>query len=711
MNQGTPHLFQVGDWRADANQNLLWQAEQEVHLEPKAMAILQYLVLHANEVISRETLFAEFWTNQVVTEDALNRPMWNIRKTLGDTPNCPQYIATLRNQGYKLVAPVTFLKDPRIKQHQELLKTSQDNHDHSITIVDEDLSKNKSSDKKWYKSIINVLAILLFVFFIVWQTFNHKQLNNEPADLKRHTYDLAQNIMPSYSPNGEDLVYIAKSNKNNKLMYRESDKTYAYPLGNRESSYSYPTFGHKNNLLAVIAQNDNNVTLSIIDLVTKNIDDILILPQSSLGLSWHPEQNLLAYSQPHPLTHKHVIYTVHNQLKFPKPLTDTGLGIKDSFPRFSPSGEKIAFIRQFSHLEHAIFIVDLKGNTRKIGMNHNKIISFTWLDNQTLILSLTDGLYRLSLSGELTKFYTQTSALTVSHINYNTQLEQLVFSQEQNSSQITNFSLLQNKKEHLLTKSQANDIEGVTSKNGENLAFVTDRNDQLHIWLMKNNVINPIEGSNADAIFDLRWSDDNNKLAAISKTRNEYFLMVYQINSKALVKISLGLNASNLVDWQAIDNLLISQRKEDNWKLYQYDTTSKQIKIYNQINSIQARLSPDKRQLVFTKQQNSALWAWNFNDLPYLINNTEKLALDRNWFIDNTFLYFFTNDNNNQKSQLWRLPLAEGDGEQELLGLYPLLDNSYRSQKLIYTFAATHHQIISGDIWTFKLNQNLLTLN
>jgi len=478
MNQITPHLFQVGDWRADANQNLLWQGEQEVHLEPKAMAILQYLVLHANEVISRETLFSEFWTNQVVTEDALNRAMWNIRKTLGDTPNCPQYIATLRNQGYKLVAPVTFLKDPRIKQHQELLKTSQENHNQSITIQNEGLSsptKQNIIDKKWYKSTINLSLILLIVLLIVWQTFKIKQTDNIPVDLKRHTYDLAQNIMPSYSPNGKDLVYIAKSNEKSKLMYRESSKTYAYSLGNKGSSYSDPTFGHDNKLLAVIEENKDDINLSVIDLTTKNLNKLLTLSQSSYGLSWHPEQNLLAYSQPHPLTHKHVIYTVHTQLKLPKVLTDTGSGIKDSFPQYSPSGNNIAFIRQLSHLEHAIFIVDLKGKNRKIGMNHNKIISFSWFDNETLILSLKDGLYTLALSGELKQFYIQKSALTISHLNYNQQSMQLIFSQGQHSAQIVNYPLNKNKNDQLLTKSQAIDIEGVVSENGRNLAFVTDR--------------------------------------------------------------------------------------------------------------------------------------------------------------------------------------------------------------------------------------------
>jgi len=184
--------------------------------------------------------------------------------------------------------------------------------------------------------------------------------------------------------------------------------------------------------------------------------------------------------------------------------------------------------------------------------------------------------------------------------------------------------------------------------------------------------------------------------------------MVYHLDTKILTKTSLGKYAINLVDWQTNTQLLFNQSIEDNWLLYQYDTSSKQKTVYDQVNSMQARLTPDKRQLIFTKQLNSAVWGWNFNDAPYLIKNTEQLSLYRNWFIDNKYLYYFTS-NYKKHSQLWRLTLANGEKQQ--IGVYPEFDNNYRSQKLIYTFAATHHQIISGDIWTLNLDEHPITLN
>lgn len=182
MSEPLPHLFQVGDWQADANQNLMWHGSREIHLEPKTMAILQFLVMNANEVVSREVLFAKFWKNQVVTEDALNRAMWNIRRSLGDTPNNPKYIATIRNRGYKLIAPTTVLEDPRVKAHQASVQknreknllptadtpTENDVEKRSIAVApQENKTLEKPLPKRWkiYSSItlVSLLLIALMV--------------------------------------------------------------------------------------------------------------------------------------------------------------------------------------------------------------------------------------------------------------------------------------------------------------------------------------------------------------------------------------------------------------------------------------------------------------------------------------------------------------------------------------------------------------------
>ena len=57
-----------------------------------------------------------FGPNKWVTEDALNRVMSSLRRLFKDNASNPEYIATIRKVGYKLVADVTVLNALNLEQ-------------------------------------------------------------------------------------------------------------------------------------------------------------------------------------------------------------------------------------------------------------------------------------------------------------------------------------------------------------------------------------------------------------------------------------------------------------------------------------------------------------------------------------------------------------------------------------------------------------------
>jgi DNA-binding winged helix-turn-helix (wHTH) protein len=79
-------------------------------LRPKPFALLACLVAHASQVVTKDRLFEAVWPETVVSEGMLKDYITQIRKTLGDTPHRPQYIATVHRRGYRFVAPVTTLE-------------------------------------------------------------------------------------------------------------------------------------------------------------------------------------------------------------------------------------------------------------------------------------------------------------------------------------------------------------------------------------------------------------------------------------------------------------------------------------------------------------------------------------------------------------------------------------------------------------------------
>jgi TolB-like protein/DNA-binding winged helix-turn-helix (wHTH) protein/Tfp pilus assembly protein PilF len=79
-------------------------------LDPKVMGVLVTLAGHANHVVTRDELLARLWPGAVVTDDALSRCLYELRRHLvvaGGSEECRALIETMPKRGYRLNAEVT----------------------------------------------------------------------------------------------------------------------------------------------------------------------------------------------------------------------------------------------------------------------------------------------------------------------------------------------------------------------------------------------------------------------------------------------------------------------------------------------------------------------------------------------------------------------------------------------------------------------------
>ena len=82
-------------------------AGRELSLTPKAVAVLDYLMTHPDEVISRERLLDAVWGWDYPTGTrAVDVRIAELRKALGDDSAKPRYIETVPGQGYRFVGTV-----------------------------------------------------------------------------------------------------------------------------------------------------------------------------------------------------------------------------------------------------------------------------------------------------------------------------------------------------------------------------------------------------------------------------------------------------------------------------------------------------------------------------------------------------------------------------------------------------------------------------
>jgi DNA-binding response OmpR family regulator len=76
-------------------------------LTPKALAVLEYLMTHPDELLTRERLLDAVWGwDYPAGTRTVDTRMAELRRALGDDPTDPQYIETMAGEGYRFIAQV-----------------------------------------------------------------------------------------------------------------------------------------------------------------------------------------------------------------------------------------------------------------------------------------------------------------------------------------------------------------------------------------------------------------------------------------------------------------------------------------------------------------------------------------------------------------------------------------------------------------------------
>jgi DNA-binding response OmpR family regulator len=112
MRRGEPPLWAFrylvcGELVLDRQARQVRRAGRELTLTPRAFALLEFLMLHPGEVISRERLLDQLWgwAHPVGTR-AVDIRVAELRKELSDDPERPRYIETVVGQGYRFIGEV-----------------------------------------------------------------------------------------------------------------------------------------------------------------------------------------------------------------------------------------------------------------------------------------------------------------------------------------------------------------------------------------------------------------------------------------------------------------------------------------------------------------------------------------------------------------------------------------------------------------------------
>ena len=106
------HLYQVGEFQLNIPECALLLNGEPVAITPKMFDVLWLLVRNSGRTVGKDELLSAVWSDSFVEESNITVTIGQLRKVLGDDAHTPSYIQTIARRGYRLVAPVSEVREP-----------------------------------------------------------------------------------------------------------------------------------------------------------------------------------------------------------------------------------------------------------------------------------------------------------------------------------------------------------------------------------------------------------------------------------------------------------------------------------------------------------------------------------------------------------------------------------------------------------------------
>lgn len=200
-------MIKFGEYILDVENARLLGASgnSEIFIEPKLFELLLLFVERPNIVISRQDILEHLWAGSIVTDNAINKLIGNLRKLLGDDAKNPSYIQTVPKRGYRIVCDIELLKYTTSNQSNSNL-----NNNENIPEV----ALHSFWAGKWNTytriSFVLILSFIVSIFIIL------KPRNNSSSNISYSlalTRDQGAELSPIMHPDNTHLYYLKENDE------------------------------------------------------------------------------------------------------------------------------------------------------------------------------------------------------------------------------------------------------------------------------------------------------------------------------------------------------------------------------------------------------------------------------------------------------------------------------------------------------------------
>ena len=111
--------YRFDDFTLDLDLGELLRGGEAIAVEPRAFAMLCYLVENSDRLIGKDELVEKLWDGRIVSDAAISTVLKTALKALGDSGSEQRYIRTVHGRGFRFVATRTVRATAQVRDTEE----------------------------------------------------------------------------------------------------------------------------------------------------------------------------------------------------------------------------------------------------------------------------------------------------------------------------------------------------------------------------------------------------------------------------------------------------------------------------------------------------------------------------------------------------------------------------------------------------------------
>lgn len=528
----------------------------ETILEPKASALLKYFCNHSQTDLSRDELIANVWHGQIVSDNAINRVVVQLRKALRDDDNPRQFIKTIPKVGYRLIT------QPRPREADEIA----------------DRQRTKPDRRPLLASLgVLVLAATLIGYFLKQPATESGPVAVQP--LSRQT---GWQFDADLSPNLQQLIFSVAENGNNRLFLQHLETGQIQQISPDTGQAHGGRWGHDDPYFVYVYHTRNHCEfrkVTVSDLGTIESNDVLqtCRANSTAEFALSLDDEILYFVERDSPFSPYQAFALDMQeqqrWKLAQPLA-TSYG--NHYLDVHPETGKVLLLSEPKPGSSAVYEVDVPSNGyRKLHEFDYDLYSAVWgHEPNTVVHPAEHPSYQLLKtdlkSGQSSVIVSDSRRISTPR-RINNEQDYLF------ASYLYNRDIAVRDYAGPDFNSAVMDYLPEFSRSGDRLAFVSKRAgfSQILVLDLASQSLRTLDIDDQGlTYYNLAWSQDDKQLAANTSKG----IVVYDLDRDTYKNLAIQ-QLTYAVDWSGPMQVSFSQFEDGKWQAYRQDVTSGELEL------------------------------------------------------------------------------------------------------------------------------------